>query len=160
MPAPEHDAIPGGDSGERSIGAPPGELRGRPVDNLGELVGIEYLGDPARSDGHVRARVEIGERIRQPYGIVHGGAYATIAESMCSIGTAAGVKDEGMIAMGQSSQASFLRPAREGTLHAEARARHRGRSTWIWDCEISDDEGRLCAMVRMTVAVRPAPSSG
>jgi 1,4-dihydroxy-2-naphthoyl-CoA hydrolase len=36
--------------------------------------------------------------------------------------------------------------------------RQRGRTTWVWDCELSDDDGRLCALVRMTVAVRPAPS--
>lgn len=131
----------------------------RPVDHLGELVGIEYVDDPLRSDGRLRATVEISDRIRQPYGIVHGGAYATIAESMCSVGTAVGVGSQGMIAMGQSNSASFLRPATEGTLHATAVARHRGRSTWIWDCEIADDEGRLCALVRMTIAVRPAPGS-
>ncbi len=64
-----------------------------------------------------------------------------------------------MIAVGQSNQASFLRPISEGTIHAEATARHRGRTTWVWDCEITDDGGRLCCLVRMTVAVRPAPGA-
>jgi uncharacterized protein (TIGR00369 family) len=62
-----------------------------------------------------------------------------------------------MVAMGQSNQASFLRPVSSGTVHAVATARHRGRTTWIWDCELTDDDGRLCALVRMTIAVRPAP---
>jgi uncharacterized protein (TIGR00369 family) len=64
-----------------------------------------------------------------------------------------------MAAMGQSNHATFLRPITEGYIHAEARPRHRGRTTWIWDCELTDDNGRLCAMVRMTVAVRPRPAS-
>jgi uncharacterized protein (TIGR00369 family) len=59
------------------------------------------------------------------------------------------------MAMGQSNATSFLRPILEGTIHAEAVRRHRGRTSWIWDVEITDDAGRVCAMTRMTVAVRP-----
>ena len=77
---------------------------------------------------------------------------------MCSLATYEAVKDEGMVAMGQSNQASFLRPVSEGVVTAEARPRHRGRTTWIWDCELTDGQGRLCALVRMTIAVRPAPA--
>ena len=44
-----------------------------------------------------------------------------------------------------------------GTIHAEARVRHRGRTTWIWDVDLSDDEGRMCAVSRVTIAVRPVP---
>jgi 1,4-dihydroxy-2-naphthoyl-CoA hydrolase len=40
-------------------------------------------------------------------------------------------------------------------VNALARTRQRGRTTWVWDCELTDDEGRVCALVRMTVAVRP-----
>ena len=56
-----------------------------------------------------------------------------------------------------SNRATFLRPITAGTIHAQATRRHRGRTTWVWDVEISDDDGRLCAMSRMTIAVRPAP---
>jgi 1,4-dihydroxy-2-naphthoyl-CoA hydrolase len=56
--------------------------------------------------------------------------------------------------MGQANQTSFLRPITAGTIHGIARARHRGRSSWVWDVEITDDAGRLCALTRMTVAVR------
>ena len=48
----------------------------------------------------------------------------------------------------------FLRPITSGTIHAKARRRHRGRTTWVWEVDITDDEGRLCALVRMTIAVR------
>ena len=61
---------------------------------------------------------------------------------------------EGKIAVGQSNHTSFLRPITQGTVHALARRRHRGRTTWLWDVEISDDEGRVCALSRMTIAVR------
>ena len=59
--------------------------------------------------------------------------------------------------MGMSNETKFLRPVSEGHIEAVARARHRGRTTWIWDVELSDAEGRLCALCRMTIAVRPMP---
>ena len=122
-------------------------------DRLAELVGLEYL----EPDGDaVRARIAVADPIKQPTGLVHGGVYAVMAESICSSATWAAVHAEGMTAMGQSNASTFLRPITEGYVHAAARPRHRGRTTWIWDVEITDDGGRLCALVRMTVAVRPA----
>jgi uncharacterized protein (TIGR00369 family) len=61
------------------------------------------------------------------------------------------------IAMGQSNDTSFLRPISEGRVHVEARRRHRGRTTWVWEVEFTDDQGRLCAISRVTMAVRPTP---
>lgn len=126
-------------------------------DSLGGLnrtLGIEPL-DP-NPEG-ARARLAVTDGVLQPYGIVHGGAIAAIAETVTSWATYEAVRDEGMVAMGQSNQASFLRPITSGHVNALAVARHRGRTTWVWDCEISDDDGRLCALVRMTIAVRPTP---
>ncbi len=60
--------------------------------------------------------------------------------------------------MGLSNQTSFLRPITQGTIHAKAIRRHRGRTTWVWEVEVTDDEGRLCVLTRMTVAVR-APAA-
>ncbi len=128
-----------------------GELLGR--DGLGELIGVEYQDGGAEE---VRARVEVTDDVRQPVGLVHGGVYAALAESICSAATWMAVRGDGMAAMGQANSATFLRPITEGYVNAVARPRHRGRTTWVWDVEISDDEGRTCALVRMTVAVRPA----
>jgi uncharacterized protein (TIGR00369 family) len=123
--------------------------------HLAELLGIELVDagpDPAL------AKLPVTPAICQPFGIVHGGTFAALAETLCSLATYEAVKDDGMAAMGQSNQASFLRPISSGTIHAEARPRHRGRTTWVWDTEITDDEGRLASLVRMTIAVRPMPS--
>jgi uncharacterized protein (TIGR00369 family) len=60
-----------------------------------------------------------------------------------------------MAAMGQSNSATFIRPITQGHVHGTARPRHRGSTTWVWDVEITDDQERVCALVRMTVAVRP-----
>lgn len=104
-----------------------------------------------------RAHLPVGPAVLQPYGIVHGGVYSLIAESICSKATDDAVRDEGLAAMGMANQATFLRPISAGGVHATATRRHRGRTTWVWDVEIHDDERRLCAMVRMTIAVRPRP---
>jgi uncharacterized protein (TIGR00369 family) len=54
-----------------------------------------------------------------------------------------------------SNNSTFLRSIQEGTIHATARRVHRGRTTWVWDVELTDDAGRLCAISRVTIAVRP-----
>jgi 1,4-dihydroxy-2-naphthoyl-CoA hydrolase len=103
-----------------------------------------------------RGRFEVTDAVRQPFGVVHGGAFAAFAETLASASTYTAVQSEGNIAMGQSNHTSFLRPASSGTVHAEARRRHRGRTTWVWEVDFTDDEGRLCALSRVTMAVRPA----
>ena len=123
-----------------------------PADGLGDLIGIEYADlDPDRA----RASLEVTPKVRQPFGIVHGGTMAALAESLCSRATWEQVSGDGMVAMGMSNQASFLRPIADGRVICEAVARHRGRTTWVWDVELTDDEGRVCALSRVTVAVRP-----
>jgi 1,4-dihydroxy-2-naphthoyl-CoA hydrolase len=109
------------------------------------------------SDELMRGEVAVRDELKQAAGIIHGGVYASIAESLASIGTALAVMPDGKMAMGLSNQTSFLRPITEGTIHAEARRKHRGRTTWVWEVEISDDRDRLCVLTRMTVAVREMP---
>ena len=106
------------------------------------------------TDEVVRGRVPIGEHLLQPVGLVHGGVHASIAEALASLGTNVGVVPEGRIGLGQSNHSSFLRPLSTGTIHGLARRRHRGRTTWVWDVELTDDDGRLCALSRVTIAVR------
>ena len=123
-----------------------------PAQGFDRLYGLEVL---AVGDGEVTAQVAVRDELRQPAGLVHGGVFASIAESITSMATWYAMREQGVAAMGQSNQTSFLRPITEGTIHAVARCRHRGRSTWVWEVDITDDAGRLCALVRMTVAVRP-----
>jgi uncharacterized protein (TIGR00369 family) len=106
------------------------------------------------SEEEATASVPVRDAVKQPMGLVHGGLYASIAESLASMATALVVAKEGKAAMGLSNATSFLRPITEGTVHATARRLHKGRSTWVWDVEIIDDQGRRCALTRMTIAVR------
>ncbi len=130
-------------------------LQGYPVpETLDDVLGFELLEAGAE---RARARFAVQRRVQQPFGLVHGGAYASLAESLVSIATHMAVAEEGNMATGQSNSTSFLRPATSGTIHAEARRLHRGRTTWVWDVDFRDDDGRLCATTRMTMAVRPLP---
>jgi uncharacterized protein (TIGR00369 family) len=120
------------------------------------LYGLELL---EYSDSEVRARVPVREELKQGAGLLHGGVYATVAESLASLATWLAVAQDGDTALGLSNNTSFLRPITEGTLHAHATRVHRGRTTWVWDVRFSDDADRLCALTRMTIAVRPTRAS-
>jgi 1,4-dihydroxy-2-naphthoyl-CoA hydrolase len=121
------------------------------ISGFDRLYGLEL---DSITDEEVRAHVPVRDEIKQPLGLVHGGVYASIAEAIASLGTWQGARGDGTTVQGQSNQTSFLRPILEGTVHAVARRRHRGRTTWVWEVDITDDQGRLCALVRMTIAVR------
>jgi uncharacterized protein (TIGR00369 family) len=118
------------------------------------LYGLEIT---EAQDGRIRGQVTVRDELKQPAGLVHGGVYAAIAESLASTGTAVVVMGEGKVAMGISNLTSFMRPITTGTVYAEARVKHRGRTTWVWEVEITDDAGKLCVLTRVTVAVRDAP---
>src|SRR4051794_25833365 len=133
----------------RAVATP--QLPHRLTDGFNHLLGLEVT---AWEDDVVRGELEVRDELLQPAGLVHGGVYASIAETLASMATHLAVQEEGRAAMGLSNQTSFLRPITEGTVHAEARARHRGRSTWVWEVDFTDDQGRLCALCRMTIAVR------
>lgn len=117
------------------------------------LLGLEFT---ELTEDIAAGRVKVRDELKQAAGLVHGGVYASMAESLASVPTAIAVMPEGKVAMGLSNQTSFVRPITEGTIHATARIRHRGRTTWIWEVEIEDDDGRLCVLTRVTVAVRDA----
>ena len=121
-----------------------------PKGSLDDVLGFEDY----QFDGEVAtARMAVHDGVKQPFGIVHGGAYAALAESLCSRATFETVKPQ--MAMGQANESMFLRPAFSGTIHARGRALHRGRTSWVWNVEMTDDEGRLCAHSRLIIAIRP-----
>jgi 1,4-dihydroxy-2-naphthoyl-CoA hydrolase len=120
---------------------------------LDDVLGFELL---ESSPAGCRARFAVERRVQQPMGLVHGGAYAALAESMVSLTTHLAVEVDGSVAVGQSNHTIFLRPVTSGHVNAEGRPLHQGRTSWVWDVHFRDDEGRLCATTRVILAVRPA----
>jgi uncharacterized protein (TIGR00369 family) len=125
-----------------------------PLSHFDALLGTEWLDD---DPAHARARVSMRDELRQPVGLLHGGVISSLVESVCSRATALAVMGEGMMAMGQSISVNFIRPVTEGHAEVHAHARHRGRTTWVWEAEVRDAEDRLSALAQMTIAVRPIP---
>ena len=105
------------------------------------------------AEDRATAKFEVENKHRQPLGLVHGGVYAAVAEGLCSSTTWFQVREDGKAAVGSSNVTSFLRPTREGTVTANARAIHRGRTTWVWEVEFTRDDGKVCAVSRVTLAV-------
>jgi uncharacterized protein (TIGR00369 family) len=130
---------------------PPFDTMRSPFD---ELIGGEVLSIDADA---ACARVAMRDELAQPFGLMHGGVYSSAIESLCSLATAVAVWGDGMMTVGQAIDVNFLRPVTAGHAEVRAHARHRGRTTWLWEVEVVDDDKRLCATGTMTMAVRPRP---
>ncbi len=123
--------------------------------NFDQLLGSEIVSlDPDAA----ACRVELRDELRQPYGILHGGVVSSLVEGLCSYATAVAVYEQGKLAMGQTIDVSFLRPISTGPVEVKAVALHRGSTTWVWNAEVRDGDGKLGAIAKMTMAVRPAPA--
>ena len=119
------------------------------------VYGLEVLAE-GDGDGVLRARVAIRDELRQQFGLVHGGVVAALAEALASRGTWLAVYRESKVVMGMSNETNFMRPLLEGHIHATARPRHQGLTRWVWEVEARDDQGRLCALTIVNIAIRDA----
>ena len=90
----------------------------------------------------------------QPYGVLHGGATAALCETLASMGTAIVVGPEALV-VGIELNVNHIRAVREGHVTATGTPLHVGRSTAVWDMRVHDDDGRLVAVSRLTLSVRP-----
>jgi uncharacterized protein (TIGR00369 family) len=125
-----------------------------PLENTFEgFLGLEWVEFKPDS---ARVRFEVREDLKQPLGLLHGGIYSAVAETVASVATAAAVWRQGLIASGLSNSASFLRPITQGRVEVGARLRHHDEREWFWSHEFRDEQARLCALVDVTIAVRPA----
>ncbi len=125
----------------------------RQTTTLEESLGLELV---ELHEDRATGRFAVTDSVKQHLGVVHGGVYASLAESLASHATHVVVSKEGNAAMGLSNATNFLRPVADGEVRGEATCCHRGRTTWVWDVRLTDGVGRLCAVSRVTVAVRPA----
>lgn len=102
--------------------------------------------------------LEVGPHVHQPYGILHGGISALLAESAASIGGAVSVAPE-RIVVGTELNCSHLRSMTSGTLTATATPVRKGRSVHVWAIDLTDVRGRLICVARCTLQVLPVPAS-
>ena len=105
-------------------------------------IGVTYL-EVTADEG--RARLDIHDKLLQPWGIVHGGVYTSAIESAASVGATTAVRDRGMVAVGLTNTTHFLRSVSAGRAEVEAIALHQGRTQQLWRVDVRDEVGRLLA---------------
>lgn len=144
MPEPAHPperarmAITGGE-----------QPTGLPVEALGAFTKTTGLQITFLSPTRVEGYVDVGPAQHQPNGIVHGGVWASVVETVGSVGGAAAAADRGLLVVGVHNSTEFLRPMRTGRASVVAVPLHQGRTQQLWDVRIEDTDGRLVAIGRL-----------
>ena len=119
-------------------------------------VGIVFTGMDAQT---LQATMPVDERTRQPFGLLHGGASAVLAETLGSMAGYLCTDGDDYI-VGLEINANHVRSAREGLVRGVCRAVHLGRTHQVWQIEIFDGQQRLCCTSRLTTAVMSAKAEG
>ena len=113
---------------------------------FGQLMGLRIT---SMTDEGVTAELTVGPQHHQPMGIVHGGVYCAIVETICSLGGFVHASKRGNTVVGLDNSTSFLKATRSGTLHAEAKPIVVGGRTHLWEATIRNDAGELVATGRL-----------
>jgi 1,4-dihydroxy-2-naphthoyl-CoA hydrolase len=124
-------------------------LNNNRADGLGKLLDISIV---ARNKNSLFAEMPVSEKHKQPHGIVHGGATASLAETVASIAAWLCVDTKNYITVGLELNINHLRAVRKGVLRAISTAVHVGRSTQVWQIDIYNDENKQVSSSRLTVS--------
>lgn len=116
------------------------------LDGLDRVLGLRILSAAA---DRIEAEMAIDDRHRQVHGVVHGGVYAAIVETLGSLGAFVAQGRDHAAVVGMENHTSFLRAVREGTLRAVATPLNQGRRTQLWEVRIETSEGKLAASGRL-----------
>jgi uncharacterized protein (TIGR00369 family) len=119
---------------------------------VNEQLGVELVSASAE---RVELRLEVGPKVHQPFGILHGGVSALLAESAASLGGAI-TAGAGHNVVGIELNANHVRSMRDGVLTAVATPVKAGRRIQVWAIELTDDKGRVICVSRCTLAVLDA----
>jgi 1,4-dihydroxy-2-naphthoyl-CoA hydrolase len=120
------------------------------VDGFNAAMGLRFVRVTLRE---VVAELDIGPVHRQPYGIVHGGVYSGVIETVTSVGAALNARQHGHAVVGLENHTSFLRAVREGKLRVTARPLSTGRRTQVWEATVTDEAGKAAASGRVRLLV-------
>lgn len=126
----------------------PAEITAQCATGFDGAIGLTYTEVTA---DFVRAKWDVTPQLHQPAGIMHGGVLCSVVESMASIGASVWLGERGHV-VGVNNNTDFLRASRQGTLLAEARPVHRGRTQQIWQVDIRDEAGKHVAQGKVRLA--------
>lgn len=113
-------------------------------------LGIEFT---EIGENFLKARMAVDDRTRQPYGLLHGGASAALAETLGSVGSSCVINMDEFICVGLEINANHIRGASEGHVYGTATPLHLGQTTHVWDIRILDSQDKLVCVSRLTVAI-------
>ncbi len=133
-------------------------------ESLGQLARggfAEHIGIDLTDIGadYLRAALDVTPEVHQPYGVLHGGVSAALAETVGSVAGNLCVDPERFLCLGQELNANHLRPVISGRITATARPFHIGHRSQVWGIEIRDERERLTCISRLTLAVIPRRAS-
>lgn len=120
------------------------------ANTMGQHLGIEVI---EIGKDFIKAQMPVDERTKQPYGILHGGASVALAETLGSYGSHLVIDPTRFLAVGLEINANHIRKVTHGHVTGVAKPIHIGKSTHVWNIEITDDKGLLVCLSRLTVAI-------
>jgi uncharacterized protein (TIGR00369 family) len=122
-----------------------------PDKHMGHALGIEFT---SFKHDEITATMPVDENTVQPFGLLHGGASVTLAETLASIGAWLNIEDEGKTAVGVEINANHLRAVKKGgRVKGISKPIHRGRQTQVWETKIFNEDEKLVCVSRCTLAV-------
>jgi 1,4-dihydroxy-2-naphthoyl-CoA hydrolase len=128
----------------------PEELTARGSRSMPGYLGIRFT---EIGPDFLRATMPVNEHTHQPFGLLHGGASLTLAETVGSVASTLCIDAEEFMAVGQEINANHLRGISAGTVTATARPFHIGGRSHVWHIEIRDESVRLVCVSRLTMAI-------
>ncbi|MBP6574263.1 MAG: hotdog fold thioesterase [Flavobacteriales bacterium] len=115
--------------------------------SLQEHLGIRFV---PSAPGTFAATMPVDARTQQPMGMLHGGATAALAETLGSTGSYMLIDMDTQAVVGIEVNANHLKGVRSGTVLATGTMVHKGRTTHVWDIRVTDEQGSLVAVCRLT----------
>jgi 1,4-dihydroxy-2-naphthoyl-CoA hydrolase len=130
------------------------DLNARGRNSHVEWIGIQFI---EIGEDYVKASMPVDHRTVQPLGVVNGGAYCSLAESIGSTAANLCIDRSNFVALGLDINANHVRPASRGHVYGVAKPIHLGKSTHVWEIRITDDDDQLVCISRLTVVIVPLP---
>jgi len=128
------------------------------LEEVNELFALNmtgFLGIKATSiaDGQIIAEMPITDRVKQPYGLLHGGASVVLAESVGSIASNMLIDSNIYAGVGLEINANHIRPVTKGIVTGICKPYHIGKTTHVWDIQIINERKQLVCISRLTIAI-------
>lgn len=124
------------------------------VGTMGETLDIKFIDI---GDSYLKATMPVDNRTHQPYGLLHGGASAALAETIGSVASSLCIDREKQICVGIEINCNHIRGKKDGLVTATAEPLHIGNTTHVWDIKIHDEREKLICVSRLTVAILKKP---